>query len=199
MPFTDLTALAGISLVAATVLWQFAPLKKLSRAHRAWALAVLLAVLLVPWNGLSLAGILRGGIGDLSVTTLYLALASGRRDDRPLLNAPGWLLIVVSAGALYLSGLGVGAFDLYRLGFGDVRFVTALLLVCLWAYWQRQPMLLGCIAWAALAWSVGFSESTNLWDYLLDPLLFMLAWGKLLRLGVKHYFNPNNSLDKTPL
>jgi hypothetical protein len=67
-------------------------------------------------------------------------------------------------------------FDPYRIGFGDPLFVTAQLLLALLAWFYKcQPITL-CIALATLAWSLGWHESDNLWDYLLDPFLAIYAF-----------------------
>jgi len=36
------------------------------------------------------------------------------------------------------------------------------------------PLVTSCVALGVLAWVVGAYESRNLWDYLLDPLVW--AW-----------------------
>jgi len=44
------------------------------------------------------------------------------------------------------------------------------------------------IALAVLAWSTEWYESRNLWDYLLDPMLFIYAITQLLRSGIQGVF-----------
>ena len=71
--------------------------------------------------------------------------------------------------------LGAGAYDPYRLGYGDPRFVAALLLFALFAWFGKFMLISLCIAFATFAWAAGWYESGNLWDYLLDPFVSTYA------------------------
>jgi len=42
-----------------------------------------------------------------------------------------------------------------------------------------------CIALAVFAWDIGWYESNNLWDYLLDPLLSIYALNAVMRHSVQ--------------
>jgi hypothetical protein len=148
---------------------------------------------LVPFGGLSAAEFVRGIVGDLSVTTLLLlalALLSAIRrkqftdeiseEQRSVLL----MLIAFTALAFYPLALGIGMFDPYRLGFGNLWFIGGLLLLSLIA-WKRQYTLVALsISLALLAWSGGWYESNNLWEYLLDPWVAIYALGTAIKLGV---------------
>jgi hypothetical protein len=45
-----------------------------------------------------------------------------------------------------------------------------------------------CIAFAILAWTVGWYESSNLWDYLLDPWIAIYALLVNAMYGVRMLF-----------
>lgn len=136
---------------------------------------------LIPFGGFPLVAYVRGATGDLSITTMVLlwcALSkpwNGCEASDPRHRFALLLLVAWAALALYPMALGVGAFDPYRLGYGNLWFVTALMLVALaawhWKYYQGTL----CIALATLAWSIGWYESDNLWDYLLDPFVSIYA------------------------
>jgi len=185
--FTDLTGLAGLAVAAASACMA-APLSGRKRA----ALAALVAILaLVPLGGLPPAAYLRGATGDLSVTSVLLLLRSA------LGRQLGWsptearerlalqILIAGAAVALYPLALGAGPFDPYRLGFGSPWMIGALSLAALAAWGARMLFVSLCIALALLAWALGWYESGNLWDYLLDPLLSMWAAGALALRGAR--------------
>jgi hypothetical protein len=100
-----------------------------------------------------------------------------------------WIFGATASVLLYPSALGLGPqnFDSYALGwpwlfwgqslvlFGGAGSAAALLI------WRgnRFGLVLGL---ALLGYAIGFQESENLWDYLLDPvfgavsLLVVLAW-----------------------
>jgi len=88
---------------------------------------------------------------------------------------------VLAAAVLYPMALGLGLFDPYRLGYGSSWFLGILLLLSLAAWFWRLYLAALSVALAVLAWSVGWYESANLWDYLLDPLLAVFALSALVR------------------
>jgi hypothetical protein len=71
--------------------------------------------------------------------------------------------------------LGAGAYDPYRLGYGNPQFVAVLLLLALAAWFWKFSLIVLCISFATLAWAAGWYESSNLWDYLLDPFVAIYA------------------------
>ncbi len=137
--------------------------------------------LLLPVGEVPLHGLIRGVMGDLSVTSLVL-LAAGlfsRVTGRMLLARQGtyWIMAtaLVAGGLFYPFALGVGSFDPYRLGYGaeGVGMGGTLLALLLWLKGHRTAGFI--IATAILAWGTGLLESSNLWDYLLDPWLVLAS------------------------
>jgi hypothetical protein len=202
MPFTDMTGLAGSALVIAAAVLRLPGVSRLGQGQRAGLAVVAFAVALVPIGGLSLAAYLRGGIGDLSMASLVLLLSALWRS---IYSMPGectgsyvlfarkqnrqvalLLLLVILALALYPMSLGWGSFDPYRLGYGDPWLLSGLLALAIVSVMLRKYMIAMVIALAVLAWSVGWYESTNLWDYLLDPLVSIYAAGALARRLVRN-------------
>jgi hypothetical protein len=147
-----------------------------------------IAILTVPFcgvfvkiGGLPIAAYLRGVLGDVSLTTLILALllvssAFSRFDllDRRELLA---VLLFTLAAALFLYPLSMGItrYDVYSLGYGSQTFVVILLAVAIVAAAMNFFVLVFCITFGVLAYGVGLFESRNLWDYLIDPLIACYA------------------------
>ncbi|HAF45427.1 MAG TPA: hypothetical protein DCK83_10980 [Gallionellaceae bacterium] len=187
---TDLSGLAGITLAVFALLLRQRRVQALPWPQRMAVLLAVLLVLLVPVAGLSLAGLLRGITGDLSILTLlFLLLASART-----LSGCGLVLdenraravqaIAIAALLFYPLVLGLGSFDPYRLGYGNLWFMLALLGFAAWAALRHSILLALGIALAVAAWSIGWYESPNLWDYLLDPWLGIYA----LAAQVRHWW-----------
>jgi hypothetical protein len=186
--FTGITGLAGCALALTAVCVQLPGVSHLSRKKRAWLLAAVFVAVLVPFDGLPAAGYLRGVTGDLSIPTLLLLaaailrfLSGGHANEefprfcwgkgrRALL-----LLIVLAAAALYPMALGWGSFDPYRLGYGSPWFLAVLLALAMAAIFLGLSEIAYAVTLAVLAWGVGWYESNNLWDYLLDPLVAVYA------------------------
>lgn len=177
--FTDATGLLG-SAIAITVVGSKLPgVSRLAGTHRAWLLSAIFMVALFPVGALPLAGYLRGAIGDLSITSLALLFAALLHSLRGGPTLPGrnelLLLAIFTAIGFYPLALGWGDFDPYRLGYGSYWLLASLLGLALLAVLRGWPAIALTIALSILAWSAGWYESANLWDYLLDPLVSIYA------------------------
>jgi len=178
---TDITGLAGatLALVASTLLAP--PIRRLKRSHAGLLMGATAVLVAAPIGTLPLSASARGGFGDLSVTTnVLLAIGifshlSGRRLVDPGQEIAICRLIAVTALVFYPLALGFGPFDPYRLGYGSPWFLTGLLVLALGAWAGRFHLVSICIALAVMAHAAGWNESTNLWDYLLDPLVSIYA------------------------
>ena len=127
---------------------------------------------------LPLGGYVRGITGDLStVTTLILwtGFFAFRKQPAPIILK---VFIVLVAAMFYPLSLGVGMVDPYSWGYAPSIFLVAIFAIALLAWvfgWYRGVWILG---FAVGAWSCNWHESSNLWDYLLDPFLVLWAsWG----------------------
>lgn len=179
--FTDLTGLAGIALALAAVCalaLQRVPMAK--RVSMAVA-GVVFVLSLLPIAELPLAAYVRGMIGDLSISTLILLAyavvrrAGGWPQQEGLRRVGALLLLVLAATVLYPLALGAAPYDSYRWGYGDPWFLGLLLALALAGMALRMQLAVLSISLAVLAWAVGWYESGNLWDYLIDPLLAIYA------------------------
>jgi hypothetical protein len=200
--FTDLTGLSGIASAAAAMLLRFPGIAKLAKLRLAILLGAVFVLMLIPFGEIPLAAYLRGLTGDLSITTLillwcamlrpwFVCIEAGYKHRIALL-----VLITLSAITLYPMALGAGAHDPYRLGYGDPMFAAVLLLVALIAWLGKFVLITMCIALATLAWAVGWYESHNLWDYLIDPFLAIYASAVITIFCVKSLFRSRqNNLD----
>jgi hypothetical protein len=184
---TDLTGLLGVTLAIVTLLARVPRVQALPLSRRIVALAAAVIVLSIPLWGVSAAGFVRGVTGDLSIATLVLlGLALVRSLSGVALageqNRNAMLKAVLIAGILfYPLALGLTMFDPYRLGYGYLWFMLALLGLAAWSSLRYSTLFALCIALAVAAWSAGWYESPNLWDYLLDPWLAVYALAAQMR------------------
>lgn len=184
---TDLTGLCGATLAVFALLVRIPRVQALPPMQRMAASAAALALLSLPVWGLSLAGVVRGITGDLSVLTLvFLLLAlvrtlSGRAMVEDTDRLQTLRAIATAAALFYPFVLGFSMFDPYRLGYGNLWFMLALLGFAGWSALRHSMLLALGIALAVAAWSIGWYESPNLWDYLIDPWLGIYAVSALVR------------------
>ena len=133
---------------------------------------------------LPLAAYVRGIVGDLSVVTLVLLWSSFLLNERLALPIQMKLSLACIAVIFYPLALGFTMFDPYAWGYGSWTFLLAVLLFALIASWMNLHMVVIAIALALCAWSFQWHESSNLWDYLIDP--FLCLWA-LLSLAINYY------------
>lgn len=182
-------ALLGIALaLCAALLYFFGS----SNGARGWAKWLALACFSALWWPLGAAQLpvvayVRGISSDLSITLVGMSVF------RLLQELPGMpqisqrekrvVLALAAASALFLypMALGLGDWDPYRLGWGSPGMLLALLLVAMAGWVAGLRLLPLLIALCLLAWTVGLLESTNLWDYLIDPWLVAVALAVGLR------------------
>ncbi len=181
MPNTDLTGLFGATLLLFALIVRMPWLRAFSVPRRAALLAASVIVISIPLWGLSLAGFARGITGDLSIASLLLLMLALVRslsgcvlveqvNRRLMLRA-----VAITAVVFYPFALGLSTLDPYRLGYGNLWFMVLLLGLAVWSSLRYSTFLALCIALAVAAWSAGWYESPNLWDYLLDPWLAVYA------------------------
>lgn len=182
-PLTDLVALLGIDLVLCAGCLR---LLRRRRGVTPWAKGVALACFVLMWLPLGAAQLplvayVRGISSDLSITLLGLACTGMVRRWRGegLVDARERMALYAAVAAaallLYPMALGWGDWDPYRAGWGAPGMLIGLLAVTLFFWAKGLRLLPVLVALALLAWAFGLLESTNLWDYLLDPWLATAA------------------------
>jgi hypothetical protein len=187
MSFTDWTGLSGLALVWILLSLSVPRVARLNPLKRILFVLAVYCVVLLPIFGLSLSGFLRGLVGDLSTTSALLLLAALVARLRQLAGddrVVWWnrrerfalcIFISVLALLLYPFTLGIGMLDPYRSGFGGVGLLVMLALLSLWSMRRGSYLLPAACSLAVLAWSMGWYESTNIWDYLIDVPLAIYA------------------------
>jgi hypothetical protein len=129
---------------------------------------------------LPLAAYVRAITGDLSIVSLLLLWGALLPTTQGTPMAFKYALALTGL-SFYPFALGFGILDPYAWGYGSIPFFIAILLsalLCAVFNWLKGVWI---IAFAILAWAVHWHESSNLWDYLLDP--FLVPWGWFTIIG----------------
>lgn len=196
-PLTDFFALLGINLVLCAAIARLLFRGALVRPWVKWSVAAVFVLLWLPAGSshIPVVAYIRGVSSDLSVTLVVLACVGlwQRMCGVTLLaereRTAVFGVVALSAVLLYPTALGWGDFDVYRLGSGSPAMLAGLLVLCV-AFWLLNFRLLPLlIAAAMLAWVAGLMESTNLWDYLMDPWLAVTAFVHCVRAGIMKLLN----------
>ncbi|MHC8362524.1 hypothetical protein ACYZUA_19945 [Pseudomonas sp. LS2P72] len=173
----------------AMIIFLVLPSFGLPRTWRIALLAALLAVSVIPLNGLSLAAYLRSYIDDLAITSMvFMAWGCLRRlDILPPARGKTGVLILFAAMAvvLYPATLGMSDLDPYRFGYSPRPMLIVLAVLTLGLFYLRNGLAVVMLACATLAFIAGIKPSQNYWDYLIDPLLGLYCCVALLVLAVR--------------
>jgi hypothetical protein len=130
---------------------------------------------------LPLAAYVRGFTGELSITSMLLLWTAYFSPKEIHVPAVMKLWVALVAIAFYPLALGVGMIDPYAWGYGSIALLAGVLATALVAWLAGSNRIAIILAVAILAWTVGWHESTNLWDYILDPFLGLWAIASLIR------------------
>lgn len=156
---------------------------KLQTKSEITGVVIVALVLLVPVHELSLFQYQWSVIGDLSLTSkTYLIAWILYRVGGPVVTDMNEIRKVLGAIAIlglvfYPLSLGLSPFDPYGAGYS--ASVLIIFTVVTLAYGMRKGYFVLTAAMLLALWSylLGLMESDNLFDYLLDPLLFLYAAG----------------------
>lgn len=144
------------------------------------ALAAAAAAVFIPVDGVPLGRWLHGIDGGLSIP--FLAVLFDRAVEawraRPLLDRParaaaGWFALACGL-TLYPAALGVGGIDPYLLGWTSPVVMLAAAAVAAALVWRGNRFGYVLLV-AGLLWQLDVLESENAWDYLVDPIYFLLS------------------------
>lgn len=181
--FTDITGLFSTALFLTTFGSTIFPLKRFSAPVRCLILVVLTGLILVPFAGVSAAGYVRSFIGDLSITSLVVLFLT-LLDRMFVLNPVDpkkielfCVLFLPLALVFYPLAMGLGKYDPYSLGYGSPYLLGFLFLITLLAWVTDRFFIALSLSLSVMCYALGWYESNNLWDYLIDPALATYALG----------------------
>lgn len=176
--------LTGISLLISVILLRILFLLKLKKQSSYLLSFLFFTLSFISLSGDSINFYIRGLINDLSITTLFL-LASYVIQPRSNTSQtlPIYIAIVITGLFFYPAALGLGPIDPYSWGFinnghelfAAIIFIILLITLMIFAMLKAYSFLLSSLVFSVAAYQVGLLESRNLWDYLLDPLIFIYA------------------------
>lgn len=209
-PPTDLFALLGINLVLCAASLRLAARRVVLTRQAGWTVLACFVFLWFPAGGadLPLVAYVRGVSSDLSVTLVALAcvvlgqhlfgLPAVAQANKITMSAG----VLIAAVVLYPTALGWGNWDAYRLGWGSYSLLGVLLALVIVFLFNGLWLLPGLVGLALLAWIAGLMESTNLWDYLIDPWLAVGATIQCFTTGIRKLTGrkrPDPTVDRSLL
>lgn len=158
-------------------------------------LGVVFVLAFIPVNETSLVELLRGVTADLSIPTVLLCVlvlticlfdrrAPPARKNRtspriPLITGGSlsvfFVVVIVVGCVFYPMTMGFTLMDPYAWGYAPRWMLLVCLLLTVVLEFCRQRTAANLILLSVAAYVPRLMESTNLWDYLLDPILFLIC------------------------
>ena len=195
MTLATITGLTGVSLLLTAVILKLLLIFKLPlQKARIAALLVFIAAL-IPVEGYSVSLYLRGLFNNVSITTMCLLLLFLYRPEQSNMHSRTVFILTALAGILlYPFALGYSPVDPYAWGYlnqshgltAPLILTGVLALLTIYAFIKQNSLLLTCILTSIIAWQLNLLESRNIWDYLLDPLLWLYSLLQLPVIVFKH-------------
>jgi MFS family permease len=159
-----------------------------------WALltltgAIAAVVLLVPIQGLVIARWVAGLNANFSIpfTGMLGVAVCERAFARRIFSVhawmTGWTFGAIAGVALYPLALGLGSVDPYEWGWRFSPLFIAMGALTAWLIWKRNRCGF-LLLLAVVAFQLRLLESTNYWDYLVDPIYWLVSLVVLIRRGV---------------
>ena len=179
IPFTSLTGLSEHALLFAGITLPFTA--KLSFRLRLFIFFLGFSSAWIPVKGLFLAGYTRGLMGDFSISLIMILLFLifrylFRMNVNCLKNAGFSALLVFFTGLFfYPMSLGLFMFDPYGSAYDPKILSLFLFVIALTAWYLEKYLVVFCICAAVLGYLFRILESDNLWDYVMDPFVFLLS------------------------
>ncbi len=195
MTLATITGLTGISLLLTAVILKLLLIFKLPLKKARIVILLVFIAAFIPVNGYSVSLYLRGLFNDVSITTMCLLLLFLYRPVQSNIQSHTVFILTALAGTLlYPFALGYSPVDTYAWGYlNQSHGLTApltvtgfLLLLATYAFIKQNNLLLTCILLGITAWQLNLLESRNIWDYLLDPLLWLYSLYQLPVIVFKH-------------
>lgn len=184
MSLQTMIGLTGISLLLSVILLRLLFLFKFKKQSSYLLSILFFTISFISFSGDSINFYIRGLINDLSITTLLLLISyviepkANKSQMLPIL-----ILVLITGLFFYPTALGFGPVDPYSWGFINknhglftpIIFILILMTLMFFALLKHYSLLLLALVFSLLAYQMGLLESRNLWDYLLDPLIFIYA------------------------
>ena len=147
---------------------------------------VALAVLLIPVERVAVARWITGINANFSVSLLAALVVAvyERAFARTWFSSRDWdacwIFGAIGGLTLYPLALGLSRFDPYEWGWHVGPLFAIMAVLTGWLLWKQNRFGVVLLL-AAAAFQLHLLESTNYWDYLLDPIYVLVSFVALIR------------------
>lgn len=122
--------------------------------------------------------------GLLLLVLYAIAATTGRRFDHRAEFRFGTAILVLTGLVLYPGAVGFLNYDTYVLGYSGYLLPLMLVAVLAYAIYRRYFFVVAALNVGILGFLLSAGRSLNLWDYIIDPVAWMLAIGAWITIFV---------------
>jgi len=198
--FTTFIPLLSCSLLIVFLMMRLTQHLDLSFRSKLVLLLLTIGLSFIRIEQFSVAGYIRGVVADLSITTTLMLIVAcySFLFQRAVIHTEervvAGFLLCGGGILLYPMSLGWGNFDPYYYGYYPTLLGTLLSALVLITLFKEFYLIMICLLAALLAYSFRILDSSNLWDYLIDPLAMLYGLSILLH-DLFDHFSKEKSLD----
>lgn len=184
----DRSSAALVVFIAAAALSHVVRLSTATRV--AIALAAVAAALLIPVSTRSAFDWIVSALERPSAPGLFLlallavSATSGRRFDDGGEFRFGTTVLALAGALLFPGAVGFLNYDPYGLGFSGYALPLVLTALLGYALYRRYFYIVAILNIGIFGFLIGAGRSLNLWDYVIDPLAWMLAIGAWITIAI---------------
>lgn len=158
--------------------------------HSKWFLRLIITIIIIVsslyiplYHGYNLLFIMHSVVGDLSITTLLILFFLIFQDffifskifiNFNIINKSTAWLIFITGSLLYISRFGLIHTNFYQLGFYPKEILLFIVFAEL-IFWYINKWFAFVWFIALIAFYFKIQTSINLWDYMFDPILLIIA------------------------
>jgi hypothetical protein len=177
----DRSSAGLLVFIAAAALSQIVRLNSVTRI--AIGLLAIAAALLIPISTRSafdwiVSAVERPSAPGLLLLVLFaISATTGRRFESSGEFRFGTAMLVLAGALLYPGAIGFLNYDTYILGYSGYVLPLMLALLIAYALYRRYFFVVTTLNISILGFLLAGGRSLNLWDYVIDPLAWVLAIG----------------------
>lgn len=122
--------------------------------------------------------------GLLLLSLCAITAVTGRRFENNREFRFGTAILVLAGLVLYPGAVGFLNFDTYAIGYGGYGLPLAIAAVLAYALYRRYVVVAAALNVGILGFLLDAGRSLNLWDYIIDPVAWLLAIGVWIAIGL---------------
>jgi hypothetical protein len=136
--------------------------------------------------------------GLLLLATFAVAAVNGRslNDNRECRFATA--LLATAGFILYPGAVGYLDYDTYALGYSGYVLPAALVAILVYALYRRYFFVVAALDVAIIAFLLSAGRSNNLWDYIIDPVAWLIGIGTWIFLLVRAVVRRSKAVRPMP-